>query len=55
MVSHGSEFMFLVVEEEKSTCSRLNPPSLFSSKTRHAMLSHKNFQNVNIAFCLVCP
>ena len=55
MVSHGSGFMFLVVKEEKSTCFRLNPPLLFTSKTRHAMLSHKNFQNVDIAFCLVCP
>ena len=39
----SSRDMFLVVEEENSTC------------TWDAILSHMNFQNVDIAVCLVCP
>lgn len=46
----GSGDMFLAVEEEDSTRSRLNPPLLLISKAWHTVFSHTKFQNVDIAF-----
>ena len=42
--------MFLVVEEEDSTCSRLNPPLPFISRA-HGMPHTGKFRNVDIALC----
>ena len=47
----GSGDMFLVVEDQDSTCVCGNPTLLFISKAHGAMLSHAKFQNIDIALC----